>query len=121
MHIFVKWYLLKNADIITLNIPFNKKNQNFINKAKLKLIKNDSLFVNCSRGGLVDEDELYIKLKKNKNFKAVLDCFVKEPYFGKLIRLKNVILSPHVASFTKETRDSMEKKSFDNCIKNLKL
>lgn len=113
--------LLTNSDIITLNIPYNKKNQNFINKSKLKLMKNDSLFVNCSRGGLVDEKELYKKLKKNKKFKVVLDCFTQEPYLGKLIRLDNVMLSPHVASYTQETRDSMEKKSFINCIENLKL
>ncbi len=84
-------------------------------------MKNNAIFVNCSRGGLVDEKALYKKLKKNPSFKAILDCFSEEPYFGKLKKLQNVLLSPHAASFTKEGRDIMEKNSFINCVKNLKL
>ena len=113
--------ILKNSKIITLNIPYNKKNKYFINSKKLNQISNDSLLVNCSRGGLIDENALYKKLKKHKTFKAILDCFIIEPYFGKLTKLDNVILSPHVASFTQETRDKMEKNSFINCVKNLKI
>lgn len=113
--------ILKKSKIITLNIPYNKKNKYFINSKKLNQISNDSLLVNCSRGGLIDENALYKKLKKHKTFKAILDCFIIEPYFGKLTKLDNVILSPHVASFTQETRDKMEKNSFINCVKNLKI
>jgi len=113
--------ILKNSKIITLNIPYNKKNKYFINSKKLNQISNDSLLVNCSRGGLIDENALYKKLKNHKTFKAILDCFIIEPYFGKLTKLDNVILSPHVASFTQETRDKMEKNSFINCVKNLKI
>ena len=113
--------ILKNSKIITLNIPYNKKNKYFVNSKKLNQISNDSLLVNCSRGGLIDENALYKKLKNHKTFKAILDCFIIEPYFGKLTKLDNVILSPHVASFTQETRDKMEKNSFINCVKNLKI
>ena len=113
--------ILKKSKIITLNIPYNKKNKYFINSKKLNQISNDSLLVNCSRGGLIDENALYKKLKNHKTFKAILDCFIIEPYFGKLTKLDNVILSPHVASFTQETRDKMEKNSFINCVKNLKI
>lgn len=113
--------LLKNSDIITLNIPFNKKNKNFINNKKLKIIKNNAILVNCSRGGLIDEKALFNKLKKNKEFIAILDCFENEPYKGKLVKFKNIILSPHVASFTSETRDMMEKNAFLNCTQNLKI
>ncbi len=113
--------LLKKCDVITLNIPFNLQNKNFLNKKKFDLIKNNAIFVNCSRGGLVDEIALYAKLKKNFSFKAILDCFAEEPYFGKLSKLENVLLSPHAASFTKEGRNMMERNSFINCIKNLKI
>ena len=114
-------FILNHCKIITLNIPFNSKNKNFMNENKLKKISKDAILVNCSRGGLVDEEALYRKLKKNKKFKAILDCFRSEPYFGKLIKLENTFLSPHVASFTQETRDEMERNSFLNCINNLKI
>ena len=112
-------FILKNSEIITLNIPFNKKNKNFINAQKLNQMSENTILVNCSRGGLIDEKALYKKLKENKNFKAIIDCFDVEPYYGKLIKLENVILSPHVASYTEETRDKMEKNSFINCLKNI--
>ena len=122
---FKKKNILKNllikSDIVTINIPYNNKNKNFINEEKINLMKNNAIFVNCSRGGLVDEKALYKKLKKNPSFKAILDCFSEEPYFGKLKKLQNVLLSPHAASFTKEGRDIMEKNSFINCVENLKL
>ena len=79
----------------------------------------DAILVNCSRGGLIDEGALYNKLKKHNSFKAILDCFDNEPYNGKLLKLDNVTVSPHVASYTKETRDKMEQNSFINCLKNI--
>ena len=112
-------FILKNSKIITLNIPFNKKNKNFINVQKLKQMSEEAILVNCSRGGLIDEGALYDKLKKHKSFKAILDCFGNEPYNGKLLKLGNVTVSPHVASYTKETRDKMEQNSFINCLKNI--
>ena len=57
----------------------------------------------------------------SKKLKKINTDFIIEPYFGKLTKLDNVILSPHVASFTQETRDKMEKNSFINCVKNLKI
>lgn len=114
-------FILKNSEIITLNIPFNKKNKNFINANRLNKMSQNTILVNCSRGGLIDEKALYKKMKKHKNFRAIIDCFNTEPYYGKLIKLDNAILSPHVASFTKETRDKMERNSFISCLKNINL
>ena len=112
-------HIIKNSAIIILSIPLNNKNINFIDDKKLKQMKNDAILVNCSRGGLVDEKALYFKLKKNNSFRAIIDCFNLEPYFGKLIKLNNTILSPHVASYTQETRDKMETNSFKNCLNNI--
>jgi len=113
--------IIKECDIITLNIPYSIKNKNFIDEKKINNMKKNATIVNCSRGGLIDEKALYKKLKRNKNFKSILDCFNDEPYYGNLINCENTILSPHVASFTKETRNLMEKNSFLNCIKNLNI
>lgn len=113
--------LLKKSDIISIHIPFSKKNKNFINKKKLDLMKNDAVIINCARGGLIDENALEKKIKKNPKLEVILDCFSKEPYKGKLLKYNNVLLSPHVSSFSKETRDLMEKNSFKNCIDNLRI
>lgn len=114
-------FIIENCNIITLNIPYSLKNKNFIDKVKINKMRKDAILVNCSRGGLIDEKALYNKLKKNKNFRSILDCYDNEPYYGNLTSCENAILSPHVASFTKETRDLMEKNSFLNCIKNLNI
>ena len=59
-------------------------------------------------------------LKRNENFKAILDCFQNEPYNGPLCKQNNVTLSPHIASFTDETRNLMSKIRL-NCVKNIDL
>ena len=113
--------LLKNSNIVTLNIPLCYKNKYFINKVKLNLMKKNAVLINCSRGELIDEVALLDHLKRNENFKAILDCFQNEPYNGPLCKQNNVTLSPHIASFTDETRNLMEQNSFLNCVKNIDL
>ena len=113
--------LLKKSDIISLHIPFSAKNKNFINKKKLDLMKKNVVVINCARGGLIDEHALEKKIKKNPKLVVILDCFSIEPYKGKLLKYNNVLSSPHVSSFSKETRDLMEKNSFKNCIDNLRI
>ncbi len=113
--------LLKKSDIISIHIPFSTKNKNFINKKKLDLMKDNVVLINCARGGLIDENALEKKLKINPKIEVILDCFSNEPYRGKLLKYNNVLFSPHVSSFSKETRDLMEKKSFKNCVDNLRI
>ena len=59
-------------------------------------MRSDTILVNCSRGGLIDERAMYKKLLNNPQFRVILDCFDDEPYYGKLIKLNNTLLSPHV-------------------------
>ena len=70
--------LLSNSDIISLHIPFNKNNLNFFSKKKILLLKKDVIFINTSRGGLVDEKYLY-EFLKNKKSCAIFDVMLKEP------------------------------------------
>ena len=58
--------IIKECDIITLNIPYSIKNKNFIDEKKINNMKKNATIVNCSRGGLIDEKALYKKLKRNK-------------------------------------------------------
>ena len=100
--------MLSNSDIISLHILFNKKNLNFFSKKKkILLLKKDIIFINTSRGGLVDEKYLYEFLKKNKKSHALFDVMLKEPIRDKkLLKLKNFFLTPHLAGSTVEIRRS---------------
>lgn len=96
-------YILKNSDIITVHIPMNESNRMFINKESIDIMQNNVIFVNTSRGDIVDEGYLIKKLKTEKLFFSALDVFQNEPNVNKeLLKLENVILSNHVAGKTLE-------------------
>lgn len=96
-------YLLKNSDIITVHIPMSESNKGFINRKSIDIMQNNVIFVNTSRGNVVDEKYLVQKLKTEKLFFSALDVFLDEPDIDKdLLKLKNVILTNHVAGKTLE-------------------
>ncbi len=96
-------YLLKNSEIITLHIPMSKKNRMFICKKSIDIMQNNVIFVNTSRGDVVDEKYLVKKLINEKLFFSALDVFQNEPDINKeLFNLDNVILTNHAAGKTLE-------------------
>ncbi len=97
-------YILKNCDIVSLHIPLNDKNIGFFSKEKLSLLKEDCIFINTSRGEVVDENCL-LKLLKSRRIIAGLDVFSGEPNVNPLFfNHRNVILSNHIAGKTKESK-----------------
>ena len=75
----------------------------FFSKKKFSLLKKDIIFINTSRGGIVDEKYLYKFLKKNEKSCALFDVMLKEPIRDKkLLKLKNFFLTPHLAGSTVE-------------------
>jgi len=109
---------LKIADFISLHMPLNNKTKHLIDKEKFKLMKKDCIIVNSSRGGIVKEKDLLWALKQNIIFAAGLDVFEKEPPNKKnpLLKLKNIILSPHNASLTLECKKRMSIETCENII-----
>ena len=105
--------LLSIADIISLHIPLTKETSNLINEKKLILIKNSSVIINTSRGGIIDENSLAKLLKENKIGGAALDVFNKEPInkvnAKKFEGLDNIILTPHIGGVTKESNERVSK------------
>ncbi|MDD5363067.1 MAG: NAD(P)-dependent oxidoreductase [Ignavibacteria bacterium] len=100
--------VLRDSDIITLHIPYNKANDKFIDRRKFLLMKKNAVFINTSRGGVIDEKALITVLKSRKKFRAGLDVFEKEPYINKeLKKLNNVILTNHIAGKTLESADNI--------------
>ena len=100
--------LLKQSDVISIHIDGKKENTNFISSNEFDLVKKGSIFINYSRGNVVDIESLIENLSNGKILGAALDVFPKEPlnndeeFKSKLRGLKNVILSPHIGGSTKE-------------------
>lgn len=112
-------YIMENCDIITIHIPMSKKNFRFISEDKLKLLKKDSIFINTSRGDVIDENHL-LKILKQKGIRfAGLDVFSHEPDINKeFAELDNVLLTNHIAGKTIESRRKISDNIF-NQIKNI--
>ncbi|MBW2003748.1 MAG: phosphoglycerate dehydrogenase [Deltaproteobacteria bacterium] len=108
--------LLSWADIITLHCSANADGKYTIGETELKLMKDNAWLINASRGGLVDETALYSALQKGKLAGAALDVFENEPYTGPLCELDNVILTPHIGSYARESRIEMEMQAVRNLI-----
>lgn len=97
-----------SADIISLHIPYSKENHHLISAQELNQMKNDVILINTSRGGLLNEQDLFHFLTENKQAKAYLDTFESEPYTGDLLKLDNILCTPHIGSYAAETRLEME-------------
>ncbi|MEM2856178.1 MAG: D-2-hydroxyacid dehydrogenase [Candidatus Nitrosocaldaceae archaeon] len=98
--------LLKNADYITLHVPLTEQTRHMLNKDKLMLMKKSAYIINTSRGGVIDEDALYHVLKDGMIAGAALDVFEEEPPRNiELVRLSNVICTPHIGAQTKEAQE----------------
>ncbi|HLP44098.1 MAG TPA: D-glycerate dehydrogenase [Candidatus Nanoarchaeia archaeon] len=109
--------VLKNADIVSLHVPLMDATRHLINAERLALMKSTAFLVNTSRGAVIDEAALEKALKNNVIAGAGLDVFEFEPEVsGGLRKLQNVILTPHIASASIETRNQMAEITARNII-----
>ena len=112
--------ILKSSDFISLHVPLNKETHHLISEKELKMMKKTAILINTSRGPVVDEQALAKALKKRWIFGAGLDVYEYEPNISKeLIKLDNVVLQPHSASATIETRTKMAIIAAENMIAGL--
>jgi D-3-phosphoglycerate dehydrogenase len=111
--------LIKESDVISLHIPITDKNRNIIDESVLENCKSDVTIINTSRGGLIEESDLYHFLKEHPEAGVYLDVFETEPYAGQLTELENVTFSPHIATTTRQTREKMELEAAINLMKGL--
>jgi D-3-phosphoglycerate dehydrogenase len=95
--------LLAQSDYISLHVPKTNETNNLLNKEQFAKMKNGVRIVNCARGGVVNEEALYEALTNGKVAAAALDVFAEEPPIDwKLLKLNNVIASPHIGAATRE-------------------
>ena len=97
--------LLAQSDYISLHLPKTKESANMIGKDQFAKMKNGARVINCARGGIIDENALYDALVSGKVAGAALDVYAEEPPTDwKLVKLPNVICSPHIGAATKEAQ-----------------
>ena len=110
------------ADFITIHLPLNENTTNFISEVDLKLMKKNTFLVNTSRGGIVNEDDLYQALKAKKIRGAGMDVYTSEPPEPDhpFFKLDNILLTPHNAALTLECRERMSLEASQNIVYFLK-
>ena len=112
--------LLAQSDFVTLHVPLGSQTTHYISKAELALMKPTAILINASRGPVVDEKALVQALKEGKIAGAGLDVYEREPEVEPaLLSMKNVILAPHIASASYETRLRMAMMAAENLIAGL--
>lgn len=109
--------LLRDSDIVSMNLPLTDKTRHMIGRNELRLMKETAVIVNTGRGATIDEDALIWALKEKVVRGAGLDVFEDEFNIShELKTLGNVVLTPHIASATIEAREAMSKLAAQNVI-----
>ncbi|MBB4815018.1 MULTISPECIES: D-glycerate dehydrogenase [Pseudomonas] len=110
--------LLQQADFVCLTLPLTAETEKLIGAEQFALMGPDTIFINISRGKVVDEAALIEALQQRTIRAAGLDVFEKEPldHSSPLLRLNNVVATPHIGSATHETREAMATCAVDNLL-----
>ena len=112
--------LLETSDFIVVAVDLNHESAALIGHDQFNKMKSSAVFVNISRGSVVDENALIEALKQNKIFAAGLDVYQKEPLQASvLFELDNVVTLPHIGSATAETRFKMAELAYLNLVQAL--
>ena len=100
--------LLETADVVSLHLPLTPDTRHLIDAAALARMRPTAVLVNTARGPIVDESALVAALRDGTIAGAALDVYEHEPEVtAELLELENVVLTPHIASATRDTREAM--------------
>ena len=109
--------LLAQADFVILQMPYMPQTHHLIGAAELKKMKPSTILINSTRGGIVDDVALIRALKDGTIRAAGLDTFEGEPKLDpEFLKLKNVVLAPHIGSSTEATRRAMAMTAAQNAV-----
>lgn len=112
--------LLRCSDVVSLHVPLTNTTRGLIGKREFGLMRKNSIFLNCARGGLVDEEALLEALEEEKLFGAALDAMETEPptlkAYNQLLACENLILTPHVGATTEENQSASGKVAVETLL-----
>ena len=109
--------LFRKADIVTIHIPYSQGTHHAVGAPEIALMKKSAIVVHAARGGVLDDAALVEALRRKAIAGAGLDVFEGEPALHPgLLEMKNVVLSPHIASSSEKTRFKMAMMAAENCV-----
>ena len=109
--------IYKQSDIVSLHLPLTGKTKNMIRKDQLLLMKADSIIINTSRGGIINESDLYEAMKSGHLGGAAIDVFNNEPYNGDLKNIERCLLTAHMGSMSIDCRARMEIEATEEAVR----
>jgi D-3-phosphoglycerate dehydrogenase len=109
--------IYKQCDIVSLHLPLTGKTKNMIRKDHLLSMKEDAIIINTSRGGIINEKDLYEVMKSGHLSGAAIDVFDNEPYNGDLKRIDRCMLTAHMGSMSVDCRTLMEIQATEEVVR----
>jgi len=120
VHWVDKSTILKESDIVTLHLPLTGLTKNLIKEEQLLMMKEDAIIINTSRGGIINEDDLYNVMLSGRLSGAAIDVFEREPYDGPLKEVERCLLTAHMGSMSIDCRTRMEIEATEEAVRFLK-
>ncbi|MDN5751977.1 MAG: phosphoglycerate dehydrogenase [Nitrosospira sp.] len=111
--------LLAEADIISLHLTYDTDTHHLLDGEAFARMKPGAVVINTARGGLIDETALAEALASGQLGAAALDVFEQEPYRGPLLKCDKTILTSHIGSLARESRQRMEVEAAENLLRGL--
>jgi len=110
--------LLEQSDFVVMMAPLTEETKHFLTYEHFKLMKKTSIFINASRGATIKEDDLVRALDENLIYGAGLDVFEREPLptDHPFMKMKQVVMTPHIGSATEQTREDMAMLAAKNLV-----
>jgi D-3-phosphoglycerate dehydrogenase len=110
--------LISRADVLSLHVPLNRHTRHLIDADVLTRMKPGALLINTCRGGVVDTEALIGALESGSIGGAGLDVFEEEPLpaDSRLLRLENVVLTPHAAWYSEESQEELKRRTAENVM-----
>ena len=112
--------IYRESDVISLHVPLTRSTKNMITKKQLEMMKSDAIIINTSRGGVVNELDLYNVMKTGHLSGAAIDVFEQEPYDGPLIEIERCFLTAHMGSMSLDCRKRMETEATEEVVRFIK-